>query len=230
MKLAVIPARGGSKRIPRKNVKLFAGKPMIVHAIHTARESGVFDHILVSTDDAEIAAVAREAGAEVPFMRPAHLADDHTATSPVMVHAIEQALQAGWPVTHVCCIYPGVPLLAAEDLRAALRLLEEGVADFVFPVLRFESAVQRAMLRGADGRMQPMYPEFTATRTQDLQPAYHDAGQFYWATTEAWQSGRSAHAGGRGLVVPPERAVDIDNPEDWARAEALYALHRQLSK
>ncbi len=223
-RLAVIPARGGSKRIPRKNVKPFAGRPMIVHAIDAARAAGVFDHILVSTDDTEIAAVARCAGAEVPWMRPAALADDHTATAPVMQHAIAQALEAGWAVTQVCCIYPGVPLLAPQDLREALAMLETGVSDFVFPLLKFESAVQRAMRRGADGRMQPMYPEFTMTRTQDLEPAYHDAGQFYWGTVAAWQSGRSAHAGGIGLVVPPERAVDIDTPEDWVRAEALYRL------
>jgi pseudaminic acid cytidylyltransferase len=225
-RLAVIPARGGSKRIPRKNVKPFAGKPMIVYAIDAAREAAVFDHIVVSTDDDEIAAVAQAHGALVPFRRPADLANDHAATSPVLVHAIAQALEAGWDVQQVCCIYPGVPLLLAQDLRDALVLLDEGLSDFVFPVLAFESAVQRAMKRDAQGRMQPMYPAFTMTRTQDLEPAYHDAGQFYWGTVAGWQSGRSAHAGGRSIVLPPERAVDIDTPEDWARAEALFAAVR----
>lgn len=226
MRLAVIPARGGSKRIPRKNVKPFAGRPMIAHAIAAARDSGVFEHILVSTDDAEIAAVARAHGAEVPFMRPPELADDHAATGPVVVHAIQQAQALGWAVQQVCCLYPGVPLLQPQDLRDALALLDEGGADFVFPVLRFDAAPQRALVRGPDGRMAPMYPEFTQTRTQDLTPAFHDAGQFYWGTVAGWQSGRSAHAGGRGLVVPADRAVDIDTPEDWQRAEALYRLQR----
>lgn len=226
-RLAVIPARGGSKRIPRKNVKPFAGKPMIAYAIDVARESGLFDHVLVSTDDDEIAAVALARGAEVPFRRPAELSNDQAATSPVLVHAIGQALQAGWDVQQVCCIYPGVPLLQAQDLRDALALLDEGLSDFVFPVLAFESAVQRALRRDAQGRVQPMYPEFTLTRTQDLAPAYHDAGQFYWGTVAGWQSGRSAHAGGRSIVLRPQQAVDIDTPDDWARAEALYAaLHR----
>lgn len=223
MRLAVIPARGGSKRIPRKNVKPFAGKPMIGYAIDAARDAGCFEHIVVSTDDDEIAAVAQRLGAEVPFRRPAELANDHAATAPVIAHAIDQAHRVGWTVHQVCCIYPGVPLLRAQDLRDALALLEEGLSDFVFPVLRFESAPQRAMQRDAKGRMAPMYPEFTMTRTQDLEPAYHDAGQFYWGTVPGWLSGRSAHAGGRSIVLPAERAVDIDTPEDWARAEALFA-------
>ncbi len=230
MRLAVIPARGGSKRIPRKNVKPFAGRPMIAYAIDAARDAGVFDRIVVSTDDEEIAAVARAHGAEVPFMRPAALSDDHAGTGPVIVHALAQALASGAPVRQVCCIYPGVPLLQAADLTAALALLEQGPSDFVFPVLRFESPVQRALCFDAQGRATPLYPEHQHTRTQDLVPAFHDAGQFYWGTVPAWQSGRSPHAGGRGLVLPPGRAVDIDTPDDWARAEALFlALRRAVS-
>ncbi len=228
-RLAVIPARGGSKRIPRKNVKPFAGRPMIAYAIGAAREAGVFDHILVSTDDEEIAAVARSHGADVPFMRPLALADDHAGTGPVVVHAIAQAQAAGWAVEQVCCIYPGVPLLRAADLRAALAMLAEGPADFVFPVLRFESPVQRALRFDHAGCVAPLYPEHLTMRTQDLVPAFHDAGQFYWGTVAAWQSGRSAHAGGRGLVLAADRAVDIDTPDDWARAEALF-LARQKAR
>lgn len=226
MRLAVIPARGGSKRIPRKNVRPFAGRPMIGYAIAAAREAGVFDRIVVSTDDAEISAVARAEGAEVPFMRPAALADDHTPTVPVIVHAMDEAARQGQEPAQVCCIYPGVPLLAAEDLARALRLLQDSGADFVFPVLAFASPVQRALQRDAQGAVRPLYPEHVHTRSQDLEPAYHDAGQFYWGQAAAWRAGRSPHQSGRSIVVPASRAVDIDTPEDWALAEALFAARR----
>lgn len=222
MRLAVIPARGGSKRIPRKNVRPFAGRPMICHAIEAARATGVFERIVVSTDDAEIADVARAAGADVPFMRPAALADDHAGTVPVIAHALDAIT---WPdgAHPVCCIYPGVPLLSPADLVAALRLLEEGGCDHVFPVLAFDSPVQRAMRRLGDGRVEPLQPAHALTRTQDLEPAFHDAGQFYWGWPEAWRAGRHPHHGGRSLVLPRWRAIDIDTPDDWARAEAMYA-------
>jgi pseudaminic acid cytidylyltransferase len=228
-RLAVIPARGGSKRIPRKNVKPFAGKPMIVYAIDAAREAGVFDHIVVSTDDDEIAAVAQAHGALVPFRRPAALADDHAGTVPVVAHAIQQALAVGWPVDQVCCIYPGVPLLRASDLRTALDLLNEGQSPWVFPLLPFGTPVQRALRRDASGQVHPMQPAYTLTRTQDLEPAYHDAGQFYWGTTDAWLSGTSPHQGGRTLVLSADCAVDIDTPTDWAQAEQLYQLRQSAT-
>jgi pseudaminic acid cytidylyltransferase len=221
MRLAVIPARGGSKRIPRKNIKPFAGKPMIGHAIGAAQSSGVFERIIVSTDDAEIADIARALGAEVPFMRPAGLADDHTPTVPVIAHAIEACERLGWRPQQVCCIYPGVPFLQPGDLRAALLVLKPEVR-YAFPVTPFPSAIQRALQRGADGSARPFFPEFAATRTQDLPPAYHDAGQFYWGHVQAWLEGLNIHMHGRTIVVPPWRAVDIDTPEDWRRAELLH--------
>jgi pseudaminic acid cytidylyltransferase len=221
MALAVIPARGGSKRIPRKNVRPFAGRPMIAHAIAAAQAAGVFDRIVVSTDDAEIASVARAHGAEVPFMRPPELSDDHPGTLPVIAHAIAQ--QRWRDDRPVCCIYPGVPLLDPADLRRTLALLLSSGCDFAFPVLAFPSPVQRAMRRDAQGRAQPLQAEHAATRTQDLEPAFHDAGQFCWGWPAAWRGGISPHAGGATLVLPPWRAVDIDTPEDWARAELLYA-------
>jgi len=220
MRLAVIPARGGSKRLPRKNLRLFAGVPMVARAIAIARESALLDRIVVSTDDEEIAQLAAAAGAQVPFYRPAALADDHTGTVPVIAHALDAL---GWPDGHpVCCLYPCVPLLQPDDLRQALALLEAGGCDHVFPVLAFSSPVQRAMRRDAEGRAAPMFPEHTATRTQDLPPAFHDAGQFYWGWPAAWRAGTSPHAGGRSLVLPPDRAVDIDTAADWAFAEALF--------
>jgi pseudaminic acid cytidylyltransferase len=224
MKIAVIPARGGSKRIPRKNIKAFAGQPMIAYAIKAAQACGLFDHVVVSTDDEEIAAVAREYGAEVPFMRPPELSDDYVATIPVIDHAIRACQALGWDVSHACCIYPGVPLLQADDLRAAFALMDEAQAPYAFTVTGFPAAVQRAMRRLPDGGMESIYPQYAATRTQDLEPAYFDAGQFYWGTVEAWFSGVSPHKSGKGLVIPESRAVDIDTPQDWERAELLYQV------
>jgi len=225
MRLAVIPARGGSKRIPRKNIRAFAGKPMIGHAIHAARDSGVFDAIVVSTDDPEIAEVARTLGAEVPFRRPADLADDHTPTVPVIAHAIRTLAGQGRVADLVCCIYPGVPLLAPADLRRGLDVLQApGSPAYVFPVVPFPSPVQRALRRGADGRTEPMYPQYVNTRTQDLEPAYFDAGQFYWGRSEAWLQGLALHAHGATVVLAENSVVDIDTPDDWERAEALYRV------
>lgn len=222
MKLAVIPARGGSKRIPRKNIREFAGKPMIAHAIDAALRCGLFDHVLVSTDDDEIASIAIAHGAEVPFRRPEELADDHTPTVPVIAHAIQACQNMGWPVTHACCIYPGVPFISVEDISAAHALLEECEAAYSFPVTEFPSAIQRALRRLPDGRMQPFYPEYELTRSQDLEPAYHDVGQFYWGRSDAWLTNNRIHGSGVGLPIPNWRVVDIDTPADWERAELLY--------
>ena len=222
MNIAIIPARGGSKRIPRKNIKLFCGKPMIAHAITAARASGLFEHIVVSTDDEEIASISRECGAETPFSRPADLANDFTATVPVIGHGIQACRALGWAFEYVCCIYPGVPFIQIDDLKGALALLMEGEADYCFPVTEFPSAVQRALKLLDDGRMQTFYPQFEKTRTQDLEPAYHDAGQFYWGKAEAWLQNTRIHSSGIGYVIPNWRVVDIDNPEDWIRAEVLF--------
>jgi pseudaminic acid cytidylyltransferase len=218
----VIPARGGSKRIPRKNIRAFAGKPMILYAIEAARAAGVFERIVVTTDDAEIAAVSASAGAEVPFVRPTELADDHTPTVPVIAHAIEACRRMGWPVEQACCIYPAVPLIDAADIVAALELLERSNTGYAFPVCPFPSPIQRALRRRADGSTSPFHPEHVATRTQDLELAYHDAGQFYWGSSAAWLQGLNIHTHARTIVLPQWRVVDIDTPSDWDRAEAYY--------
>jgi pseudaminic acid cytidylyltransferase len=223
MRIAVIPARGGSKRIPRKNIRPFAGKPMIAYAIEAALRSGVCDEVIVSTDDMEIADVALTWGAKLPFMRPANLADDHTPTVRVIAHAIRALAERGWQLEDVCCIYPAVPLLRPTDLQQALAVLRTpGSRPYVFPVLPFPSPVQRALRRLPGGGSEPLYPEHVGTRTQDLEPAYYDAGQFYWGRAQAWLDGLPLHAHGNTIVLPHGQAIDIDTPADWDRAEALF--------
>lgn len=221
MNIAVIPARGGSKRIPRKNINMFAGKPMIAHAITIAKSSRLFEHIVVSTDDPEIAAIARDWGAETPFVRPDELANDYTATVPVIAHGVQVCRDLGWTLDSVCCIYPGVPFLQIEDLKGALTLLAKSDCDYSFPITEFPSAIQRALRRMDKGQMQPFYPQYELTRTQDLEPAFHDAGQFYWGKADAWLHNPKIHSSGVGYVVPNWRVVDIDTSEDWVRAEHL---------
>jgi pseudaminic acid cytidylyltransferase len=221
MNIAVIPARGGSKRIPRKNIKPFGGKPMIAYAIAAARESGLFEHVVVSTDDDEIASVAVEHGATVPFRRPKELADDQTVTVPVIAHAAQWFVDQGQAPQAVCCIYPCVPLLRAEDLRGAFALFTERDADYVYPVVAFHSSPWRAMTRVEGQPMAFVYPEYELTRTQDLPKCYFDAGQFYWGKTAAWTRGLRMHSNGHGWEMPGHRVVDIDTPDDWLRAELI---------
>lgn len=223
MNIAIIPARGGSKRIPRKNIKLFGGKPMLAHAISAATESGLFEHIVVSTDDKEIGAMAREWGAETPFIRPDDLSDDHVATVPVVAHAVKSCKAIGWAFDNVCCIYPCIPLIAADDLHNALLTLNAAKTDYCFPVAEFVSPIQRALRRLDNGSLQPFSEQYQLMRTQDLESAYYDAGQFYWGRSEAWLQNSRIHSSGTGYVIPSWRAVDIDTPDDWLRAEALYA-------
>jgi pseudaminic acid cytidylyltransferase len=222
MNIAIIPARGGSKRIPRKNIRRFAGKPMIAWAIETARTSNLFSHVVVSTDDEEIAETARSHGAETPFMRPSDLADDHTPTVPVIAHAVECCMQFGWVFDHACCIYPGSPLLHVGDLIAAAQLADDHKADFVYPVAEFAHPVQRAMRQLPSGAMQFLQPQFELVRTQDLERTYHDAGQFYWGRASAWLDGKKMHTAGIGMPIPNWRVVDIDSEDDWLRAELLF--------
>jgi pseudaminic acid cytidylyltransferase len=225
MNIAIIPARGGSKRIPRKNIKLFDGKPMIAYAIGAAKSSGLFEHIVVSTDDEEIASIAREWGAETPFVRSAELANDEAATAPVVAHGVQACKALGWAFARVCCIYPGVPLLQVDDLRGALAVLEKDQADYCFPVAEFPAPIQRALRRMSDGTMQPFEAQYETTKTQALESAYYDAGQFYWGGAQAWLNNSRIHSSGIGYVIPAWRAVDIDTHDDWARAEAVYQTH-----
>lgn len=221
-RIAVIPARGGSKRIPRKNIRPFAGRPMIAHAITAALRVGLFDHVVVTTDDDEIAHLAEAWGAAVPFRRPAALADDHTPTVPVIAHAIQACEALGWTVNAACCIYPGVPFIRTEDIAGAWALLEFAGTAYAFPVTAFPSAIQRALKRSDTGAMSPFFPQYELARSQDLEPAFHDAGQFYWGWRDAWLTEPRIHSAGAGFVIPGWRVVDIDTPEDWERAELLH--------
>jgi len=223
MRLAVLPARGGSKRIPRKNVRPFCGRPMIAWAIDAAGTSGLFDHIIVSTDDPEIAEVAQTAGAEVPFMRPVELSDDHSGTIPVIAHAVTWANKQRWPLEAVCCIYPTAPLISTDDLAEGLRLLGEGTHDFVLTATDYASPIFRAFRETEDGGIEMFFPEHFRSRSQDLPRALHDAAQFYWGVPEAWLSAETLFgARSRALLIPRWRVQDIDTPEDWVRAEALF--------
>ncbi len=222
MNIAIIPARSASKRIPGKSIKIFCGKPMIAYAISAAKESALFEHIVVSTDDEEIAQISNEWCAETPFLRPVELANDYTATVPVIAHAVAVCRDLGWKFDNVCCIYPGVPLIQIDDLTSALGRVVESKADYCFPVAEYPSAIQRALKRLSNGELQPFYAEFEKIRTQDLELAYYDAGQFYWGRADAWLSNPNIHIGGLGYVIPSWRAVDIDTPEDWMRAELIY--------
>ena len=229
MRLAIIPARGGSKRIPRKNIKLFCGKPMIAWSIDSVLKSKCFDQVIVSTDDAEIADVAIKYGATVPFMRPAELSDDHTGTVPVIAHAIE------WITTHVaqvelaCCIYATAPFVTPEDICRGLNVLLDAGCDYAFSVTSYAFPIQRAIRITSDERIEMFNPEHFNTRSQDIEEAWHDAGQFYWGQTYAWLEGRMIFSPDSAPVtIPRYRVQDIDTPEDWERAEWLFkALQAQ---
>ncbi len=230
MRLAVIPARGESKRIPRKNIKAFCGKPIIAWSIEAAEASACFDRIVVSTDDREIAETALEYGAEAPFLRPAELCDDHTPTAPVIAHAIHWHRDQGLEPEYVCCIYATAPFVQAADLSAGLSLLKESDSNFAVAVTRYGFPIQRAVRLNASGRIEMFHPEHLNTRSQDLPEAFHDAGQFYWGRADAWLEGRSLLSEQAvPILLPRVRVQDIDTPEDWAQAETMFRALQDYS-
>lgn len=225
MKVAIIPARGGSKRIPRKNIKLFNGQPMLAYPILTAMQSGCFDRVLVSTDDEEIAAVARQYGAEVPVLRPADLADDHTGTSAVIRYELQQLQQQGIFPEYCCCIYATTPLLRADLLKQAWQQLQmQPELNYVFSAARFSFPIQRALVTTEHG-VAAFDPSCIGKRSQDLAPTFHDAGQFYFGKTASWLNKLPVFGDYSKMQVLPDYLVqDIDTAEDWRRAELLYQL------
>jgi len=223
MRLAVIPARGGSKRIPRKNIKSFCGKPMIAWSIEAALQSGCFDQVIVSTDDGEIADVARQYGASVPFMRPAELSGDYTGTLPVIRHVIDWFNQQAKATEYVCCVYATAPFVQVDDIQRGLGILEKTGSDYAFSVTSYAFPIQRAIRFTEQGRVEMFNPEHSNTRSQDLEEAYHDAGQFYWGRASAWLKGNAIFdSGSAPVLLPRHRVQDIDTPEDWVRAEWLF--------
>lgn len=229
MRVAIIPARGGSKRIPRKNIKPFAGLPIIAHSIKTAQEADLFDRIIVTTDDEEIADVARSYGAEIPFIRPKELSDDHTPTIPVIAHAIQMLQEAGESIEAACCIYATAPFVRACDIREAYTVLIDHHKSYAFPVTTFPFPIFRGVKRDAEGNIEMFWPEFFSTRSQDLPEAYHDVGQFYWGTADAWLGGKTIFSDAATTIVLPRHLVqDIDTPEDWMRAELMHKVLQEL--
>lgn len=221
--VAIIPARGGSKRIPNKNVRPFAGQPMITYGIRAAQQSGLFDRIVVSTDSDEIANVAESAGAETPFRRPPELADDHTATAPVLVHALKWLEDSGTPAIDACCIYATAPFVRAVDLQKGHQILTESNATTAFTVTSFAFPIFRGLKLTPEGTLAPIWPEHRMTRSQDLPETYHDAGQFYWLNVERFLAEPNLYsADSRPVMLPRHLVQDIDTLEDWATAEHMY--------
>lgn len=225
MNIAIIPARGGSKRIPRKNIRNFFGKPIIAYSIQVAQESKLFDRTIVSTDDEEIADISRQYGAEVPFFRPANLADDHTGTATVVKHAIMWLRENGSPAEIVCCLYATAPFIQAEFLRKGYERLLTSGKKYAFSVTSFSFPIQRAVRIRPDGALEAFYPECIPLRSQDLEEAFHDAGQFYWGKAQAFLDGIPLFSPEAAPVVLPRYLVqDIDTLEDWKRAELMYRV------
>ena len=230
MNVAIIPARGGSKRVPRKNIKPFHGRPIIAYPIEAALASGLFDAVAVSTDDKEIARVAEAAGAKIIIDRPLELADDHTGTAPVVKHAIERMGRGGLECDYACCIYAPTPFVTPEDLEKGYHHVVEGPKQFAFSVTEYEAPIWRALEVDQAGIVRPIWEGKDQVRSQDLMPTYRDAGQWYWGTASAWL--REVPLLGPwsvGVKIPRLRAIDIDTLEDWALAEAIYFAGRYPS-
>ena len=225
MNIAIIPARGGSKRIPRKNIRDFCGKPMIAWTIEAAKASGCFEHIIVSTEDEENAQVAKDWGVEVPFMRPMKLADDYSGTGAVSLHALNWVIQHWQKPEALCTLYATAPFLTPELIRQGLDMLNTSGAQIVFTATSFPFPIQRAIKLLPNGGVAMFQPEHRMTRSQDLEPAYHDAGQMYWMQTDALLNHVSAFSEqSRPLIMPRHLVQDIDTEEDWQRAEILMQI------
>ena len=227
MNIAVIPARGGSKRIPKKSIKLFHGLPVIAYAIKTAKESGIFSEVFVSTDDEEIAELAKSFGATIPWIRPKHLSDDHTTTLSVIQDAVRKLKSSLNDLENVCCIYPATPLLQSSFISRGLQILKDGDWDYVLSASRAETPPERFFSLDSANGVEMHFPEHKATRTQDFLPSFHDAGQFYFGKSSSWESGLQIFSGRSTIIeIPRQLSVDVDTLEDWHYAEHLFAMQR----
>ncbi len=224
MKIAIIPARGGSKRIPKKNIREFNSKPIIAWSIQAAQESGCFDRVIVSTDSKEIANTAKLFGAEVPFLRDKNLSDDHTPTLPVISDAISRLEDE---IEFVCCIYPTAPFVKPDDISKGLKIIMEQKVDFVFTATKYNYPIQRALRLDQDGTVSMLQPDQENVRSQDLEDTFHDAGQFYWGRSDAWLEGRPILNNSCILEVLESHSQDIDTEDDWRKAEIKFRLLQQ---
>lgn len=221
--VAIIPARGGSKRIPKKNIKLFAGHPIMAYSIKAAQETSLFDRIIVSTDSEEIAGVAKSFGAEAPFIRPAELADDFTGTVPVLIHALNWLREHGSPAKYFCCIYATTPFIQPKYVNKGFDLLRERNTVSAFSVTSFSYPIFRALKVDRKGCVKMLWPEYENVRSNDLMEAYHDAGQFYWGNTKRFLREKKFFSSDSVAVILPRYLVqDIDTLEDWETAEKMY--------
>ena len=221
--IAIIPARGGSKRIPGKNIKPFAGRPIISYSIAAARKSGLFRRIIVSTDSEEIASVAQKFGSEVPFIRPDELSDDFTDTSAVILHALDWLKANDTLPAYFCCIYATAPFIQAESLKEGFNRLRQKDAVTAFSVTSFSYPILRALETDNEGYLKMVWPDQKNERSNDLPEAYHDAGQFYWAHTQRFLKEKTLFSSKAIPIVLPRHLVqDIDTPEDWEVAEHMY--------
>ena len=223
LNICVIPARGGSKRIPRKNIKEFNGKPIIAYSIEAAINSNCFNQVIVSTDDYEIAKIAEDFGASVPFMRPDKLSDDYIGTTSVVKHAIEFMENDNNYISNVCCLYATAPFIQSQTISKAFQHLQKSKADYCISVTNFAFPIQRAIKIGNKGRVEMFYPKYFNKRSQDLKESYHDAGQFYWGKSQAFKDEKLLFSEvAIPYILPRYLVQDIDTPEDWIRAEAMY--------
>lgn len=225
--IAIVTARGGSKRIPRKNVKDFCGKPIIAYSIEAALESNLFDEVMVSTDDIEIAEIAKSFGANVPFLRSAEASNDYATTADVLKEVLNGYAASGKVFDITCCLYPTAPFVSSSELVEAWRMIEDG-APSVIPVTSFDFPPQRGFDLLSDGTIRYTYPEYAATRSQDLPPVVHDCGRFYMMKTDAYLASNSVLMDGcKALFVDPTLVQDIDTPQDWELAEFKYQFQKR---
>ena len=221
--LCIIPARGGSKRIPRKNIKEFLGKPIIAYSIEAAIETGLFDEVMVSSDDMEIAEVAKQYGAKVPFMRSAETASDFASTADVLKEVIANYKELGKEFDNFCCFYATAPLVQSKDVASAFERLQQSDFTCVYPVVQFSYPIWRCLDIAEDGTMKRHWPEYESSRSQDLPKEYHDTGTFYWYKTKEWLAGNMKIG---GIIVDETSIQDIDTETDWKLAEMKYKLIR----
>jgi len=223
MNIAIIPARGGSKRIPKKNIKSFFGKPIISYSIDTAIKSGLFEKVIVSTDDPEISEIANEYGAQTPFIRPKNLSDDFSGTHEVIGHAVQYLESLKINMNYICCIYPTAPLIRVSDLIQGYKLISSNCWDSVIAATNYSYPIYRSFEYLESGGLRMLFPDHYTSRSQDLEEVYHDAGQFYWGRAKAFIDGDPIFSQRScAVLLPRSRVQDIDTLEDWRTAEILF--------